>query len=170
MTSIYVNDGFGVNENSMGFASLPSYEWISKIFEKDEIKLGAKAYDATSSSTQSYDGTMSCFQIFDVSMNHASVLNKKYCPDLTDKKKPCIDGYHYFNGACFGITMARASYSFAEAMCLPDPNSRFESRLAITDNLEHLDFISQIAKMESGHQSAWIGLSDREENGIYLSR
>ena len=62
--------------------------------------------------------------------------------------EPCPQSYTYFDGTCYGVEFSQGAVSFpkAEVVCLPHPDDPYEKRLAWTENLEHWDFMSFLAK------------------------
>ena len=164
---LVVNEGFGHENGLLEYFNLDNYDWIPKVFTGQNVGLGGENMPGN---MNTFDGSISCLQIFDYSMDLAMIQMKKNCPDVTVKAEKCPLNYHYFDGMCYGAQSAKYSFSQAEAICLPKFDSPHEIRLAFSKNLEHLDFISHVAKENTGSLSTWIGLADKNEDEDYLTR
>ena len=85
--------------------------------------------------------------------------------------EPCPPNFHYFDGTCYGVEFSQGAVTFpqAEVICLPQPDDPYEKKLAWTENLEHWDFMTFLAKEQTGSTSIWAGISDRDKDGFYVN-
>lgn len=164
-SAIFVNEAYGAEDHVSSYFQIGiGYDWISKIFNGDDILIGGKA------GTTSFDGSISCLQIFDYAMDPATIQLKRYCSDLPEKADPCPSGFSHFDHYCYATQLFPYNYPRSEVNCLPDVNSFYEKSLAWSENLEHLDFMTYIAKeYDSVIHDIWIGASDRDEDGFFLN-
>lgn len=162
--AIFLNEGFGEEANTSMYFSLENYNWIPKIFEGEQVKLGG----LVSGPGENFDGAVSCFQIFDYAMDPATIQLKKYCPDLPQKSKPCPIGQSYFDGMCYEVSATSMTFAQAEVACMPNIESPHEKRLISSKNLEHLDFVAHLAKENGEALSVWAGISDNNEDGTFI--
>ena len=166
---LVVNEGYGGKNLEKDYFEIDDFNWISKVFTGEQVVIGGMHSDSNDN-LKSFDGSISCLQIFDYFLDLAAISMKKYCPDVDKKEQKCPLNYHFFDGICYGVQSSKYSFSQAEAACLPKHDSPYESRLAFTNNLEHLDFISYIAKDSTESISSWIGLADKDEDEILETR
>ena len=178
---IYVNDGYGSNNATdeetngrMKPYTLPNYEWIPKIFKQPFI-LGQDVDDTFGDQiVRSFRGSISCLQFFDYALDPASIVMKKYCPDVPEEfqtPSPCPTDYEFYDDTCYKISAVPATFSEAEMVCLPDPTSPYESQLTYIEDPQHWQFLSKKVafKTDNVANTFWAGISDRARDGFFTN-
>jgi hypothetical protein len=152
----------------MAYFTLESYDWLSKIFKNDMVRIGGDAHHNGSP----FDGSISCLQVYVDALDPATINWKKHCPDLPVAKQatPCPVGYNYFDGQCYKVAATQATFSQAEVQCLPEKNSPYRSQLMWTENLKHWDHVAKLVEDETSVTSFWAGISDRDKDGYFVTR
>ena len=152
-----------------------SYDWVSSVFSPgSKMILGA----SDEPTTPAFDGSISCLQIFDFYMDPATMhyMKNRPCPrvdedgNTVEPDSPCPENYQHYDGECFKILSDQYVFSQAEVICLPDTKSPHRSQLIVSDNLRLLNHVSEKVKAKTSLKSYWIGLSDRDQNGVFRSR
>jgi hypothetical protein len=151
----------------MAYFTLGKYDWLTNILQHDKERIGANfAHNG-----DPFDGSISCLQIYDYALDPASINLKKKCPDLPSEltATPCPLGYNYYNGQCYKVALTQATFSQAEVQCLPDSDSPYRSQLMWTENLKHWDHVAKLVEDKTGYSSFWAGISDRDEDGYFIT-
>ena len=119
--------------------NLTTYDWIPKVF-KEPLYLGmdtiGSGYDRND---RSFFGSISCLQIFDYALDPAAMLLKKNCQDLPEefRQPPCPLDYELYDGTCYKVSSVPATFAEAEMVCLPSPQSPYQSQLAYIGQVSH---------------------------------
>lgn len=172
-STFYVNDGYGFDGLHVGlngrleYYHLNSYAWMSQVF-KSPVILGS---DEEQSTLIPYDGSISCIQFYNYALDPATVALKKHCPDVPGaySHKQCGPGYEYFDHWCYKVSLSIATFAQAESLCMPEPESAYESQLMYTENPKHWDYVARLVEDQVGLKSFWAGISDRDKDGSFLS-
>ena len=152
-----------------------SYDWVSSVFSPGSKMILAASDEST---TPAFDGSISCLQIFDFYMDPATMhyMKNRPCPRVdkdgnpVEPDSPCPENYQHYDGECFKILSDQYVFSQAEVICLPDTKSPYRSQLIVSNNLRLLNHVSEKVKAKTSLKSYWIGLSDRDQNGVFRSR
>lgn len=174
MSTIFVNDAFGFDGTStsvngrLKYLQLESYDWLPEIL-KGSVMIGADFN--SSSGVEAFDGSISCLQIYDKALNPPTVSLKKTCPDIPVEytHSQCSHDSYYYDGWCYKLSVREAGFAQAELMCMPDPNSPYESQLMFIENPKHWDYVAKLVADNYGSLSLWAGISDRDEDGFFAS-
>ncbi len=121
----------------------------------------------------SFSGSLSCFQLFDEALDQATIYHKRKCLEVESslsREKPCPDGWYFYDGSCYLISLSKDSFSKAESKCLPHIDSDYNSQLLWTENPKVLHHLATLVKTKTGSTSFFVGISDQDEDGFYETR
>ncbi len=141
---------------------------INSLFAGD-LRIGTRG-DGTAGT---FDGQISCLQIFDTALDEATVHYESKCRTAESslkKPNPCLGNDLFYDGQCFSISLSSDPFSKAEMKCLPAEDSLYHQQLMWTTNPKVWHRISQEVKMSRGSSVIHAGVSDIDNDGIYVTR
>ncbi len=151
-----------------GYFKVTKEKVIETIF-KGPLRIGSRP----DPEKESFDGRISCLQIYDDALDQATVHYKSTCKDADSsllKTSPCTDGYDYYEGQCYYVSLSKDTFSKAEVKCLPKVDSLYRSQLLWTENPKVWHHFATIVKEKTGSSMFHAGISDQDNDGFFETR